>query len=85
VTDDIPTIYFVAGDVVRTRLAKTSTAITFTIPLIEVAAPGSTVAGSTYVWADVVANYATWTAVIAANATWSNLIDKVSNSVVIVP
>jgi hypothetical protein len=83
--DDIPTVYFVAGDVTRTQLAKTSTAITFTIPVIEVAAPGSTVAGATYVWSDVIANYASWTAVIAANPSWSNLIDKVSNSVVIVP
>lgn len=84
-TDDIPTLYFVAGDVTRTRLAKASTAITFTIPLIEVAAPGSTVAGATYTWADVIANYASWTAAMAANPSWSNLIDKVSNSVVIVP
>lgn len=85
VTDDIPTIYFVAGDVTRTRLAKASTAIEFTIPMIEVAAPGSTVAGATYVWSDVVATYATWTTTIAGSTSWSQLTDKVSNSVVIVP
>lgn len=86
-TDDIPTLYFVCGDVIRTRLAKGSTAVTFTIPVIEVAAPGSTVVGATYVWSDVVTNYATWTTVLAdpANTSWSNLQDKVSNSVVIVP
>lgn len=87
INDDIPTVYFVCGPVVRHRMAKGSTAITFTIPIIEVAAPGSTVAGATYIWSDVVAAYATWTTELAdpANTTWSNLIDKVSNSVVIVP
>lgn len=81
---DVPTVYAVTGDIDMTRLATGSTAITFTIPLTEVAAPGTSVHGDTYVWQDVINNYATWADVIAGNSSWSNLQDKVSDSVVIV-
>jgi len=83
--DAIPTIYFVAGDVSYVEDALSSGSYTFTIPVIEVAKPGSTVFGDLYFWSDVVANYATWTDVVAANATWSILMDRISTNSVIVP
>lgn len=81
---DVPTMYFVCGDFVRSRDAKGSTSQTFHVPVFEVAAPGSTVAGATYLWSDVIANYADWNAVIAANATWGDLINRISNTIIIV-
>lgn len=83
-TDLVPTVYFVAGDIVNNRPAKGHTAHTFTIPVTEVARPGNTVYGLTYVWQDVINNYADWNAVLAATPDWSSLINKVSNTVVIV-
>lgn len=82
--DDCPTLYFVCGDVVRSRDAKGSPSHTFHIPVFEVAAPGSTIAGATYLWSDVVATYVDWNAEIAANATWSDLINRINNTVIIV-
>jgi hypothetical protein len=80
-----PTLYAVAGDVVCLQDAKGSTSLTFQVPLTEVAKPDSSVFGQTYSWADVQANYATWADVIAGVSTWQNLMDKVSNSTIIVP
>lgn len=82
--DDVPTVYFVAGDVTKARDVKGNGSTTFTIPVTEVARPGNTVYGLTYVWQDVVNGYATWSDVLAGVATWSDLISKVSNTVVIV-
>lgn len=81
---DLPTLYFVCGDVVRSRDAKGSQSHTFHIPVFEVAAPGSTIAGATYLWSDVVATYADWNAVQVANATWNDLINRINNTVIIV-
>lgn len=85
VGDFVPTTYVVTGTVSYRQDAKGSDSLTFIIPMTEVAKPGATVYGDTYIWNDVVTQYATWSAVIAGVTTWSNLIDKVSNSVVIVP
>lgn len=85
-TGAVPTCYFVIdGDCVFTEDAVMSGSYTVTIPCREVAKPGSTVYGDTYIWNDVVTNYATWTDVLAAVSTWSNLIDKISTNSVIVP
>jgi hypothetical protein len=81
---DCPTLYFVCGDVARSRDAKGCASQTFHIPVFEVAAPGSTIAGATYLWSDVVATYADWNAEIAANATWADLINRINNTVIIV-
>lgn len=83
-TDIVPTVYFVAGDVVTGRPAKGHTAHTFTIPVTEVARPGNTVYGLTEVWQDVINTYADWNAVLSATPDWSSLINKVSTSIVIV-
>lgn len=82
--DDVPTLYFVCGDVTRLRDAKGSPSSTFRIPITEVAKPGSTVAGITYQWSDVYGTYVDWAATIAANATWADLINKISNTITIV-
>lgn len=82
--DDVPTLYFVAGDVTKTRLAFGSKSITFTIPATEVAKPGATVYGDTFIWNDVVNTYADWNAVVAGVTTWSNLVDKITQQDVIV-
>lgn len=82
----VPNLYFVCtGDISWDEDAELSQSFTFTLSCIEVAKPGATVYGDTYIWNDVVTSYATWTAVLAAVSTWSNLIDKISTSTVIVP
>lgn len=80
-----PTAYVVCGDVSLREDARASPSMTFTVPMTEVAKPGASVYGQTYAWSDVVANNVDWTAVVVGTSTWSNLIDRISNSVVIVP
>lgn len=56
-----------------------------TLPLREVAAPGSGVVGSASTWQTVIDTYATWSAVLAAKATWfalEQLVGSVSEVVV---
>ncbi|MGW3992226.1 hypothetical protein ACWEF6_01945 [Amycolatopsis sp. NPDC004772] len=81
----VPTLYAILGDITQTRPANTAKRRYFTIPLTEVAAPGSTVYADTYTYADVVADYATYADVIAGVATYSDLIDKISDNEVVVP
>lgn len=58
----------------------------FTLPLIEVAAPGAGVAGSTSTWQTVIDEYADWAAVVADKDTWLALIELVGNvNEVVVP
>jgi hypothetical protein len=83
-TYPMPTVYAVTGDVVQTRVSIGDDAITFTIPLTEVAAPGASVYGATNVWNDVVTNYATWSSLLSSVSSWDNLVNQVSNTTVIV-
>jgi hypothetical protein len=46
----------------------------FSLPLVEVAAPGPDVAGTISTWASVLAAYADWNAVLAAFPTWTDLL-----------
>jgi hypothetical protein len=81
----IPTLYFVAGDYSYKEDAKMTGSFTFTIPVKECAAPGSTVYGDTYIYADVLADFATYGDVLAGATSYSNLLDKVSDNSIIVP
>lgn len=83
--DQIPTVYFVAGDVGNNQDVTAGVNFTFSIPVTEVAKPGSAVLSSTTVWADIIADFASWSALIAAEATWSDVISRISDSDVIVP
>lgn len=85
-TSDIDTFYFTALSMSRNFDAPGSS-WSITVSAREVAQPAPAVYGSTYIWNDVVTNYATWTAVLAdpQNTSWSNLVDRISNSVIIVP
>jgi hypothetical protein len=58
----------------------------FTLPLREVAAPGSDVVGSTVTWQGVINTYASWTAVLAGEVDWLDLLTNVGTPAdVIVP
>ncbi|GHG97559.1 poly-gamma-glutamate hydrolase family protein [Amycolatopsis roodepoortensis] len=83
----VPTLYASIGDATqsRPRSSARSTRRYFDLPLTEVAAPASTVYSDTFVYADVLATYATIADVVAANPSYSALVDKVSDAVVIVP
>lgn len=83
----LPTCYVVLGDWKLRQDAKGSESMTIELPMTEVAKPGDAVYGDTYIWADVIADYATWSDVLAdpQNTSWSNLIDHVGDAEVIVP
>lgn len=81
----ITSVYAVTGDVTYRQDAKGSDSITFVVPLFEVAKPGPDVYGNSYIWNDVLTDYADWTAVLAAKTSWSNLISTISNGVIVVP
>jgi len=83
---DIDTFYFTALSLKRTLDAPMSS-WSVTVSAREVSQPAPAVYGSTYIWNDVTSNYASWTAVLAdpQNTSWSNLVDKISSSVIIVP
>jgi hypothetical protein len=84
-TGHLPTMYFVCKDVEQRQDVVGSDSITFTVPMTEVAKPGSAIYGDTTIWNDVVSDFATWSAVLAAEPTWADLIDRISDTEVIVP
>lgn len=58
----------------------------FTLPMVEVAAPGPDVIGSTVTWQGVLNAFATWQDVVNAKATWFDLLQSVGSPAdVIVP
>jgi hypothetical protein len=58
----------------------------FTLPLVEVAAPGASVTGSSSTWQTVINTYADWNAVLAAKDTWLELVELVGDvNEVVVP
>lgn len=83
---DIDTFYFTATSMKRAVDAPGGS-WSVTVAAREVSQPAPAVYGSTYTWNDVATDYATWTAVVAdpQNATWSNLVDRISDDVIIVP
>jgi hypothetical protein len=82
----IPTLYFVLGDVSNTMdTLYLSDSYTFDLDVIEVAKPPYTVYGNTSTWADIVSDFSTWADLLAAESTWSDVVDRVSDTDVIVP
>jgi hypothetical protein len=58
----------------------------FTLPCVEVAAPGPDIGGAEGAWASVLAAYGGWAAVKAAFPTWADLKALIGDpSEVIVP
>jgi len=58
----------------------------FRLPLREVAAPGSTVVGSTITWQGVLNSYATWQDVVTGETSWFDLMQNIGTPAdVIVP
>lgn|SRR5215217_1325228 len=84
--EQVPTMYAVIRDITVSKNSMFTEWRQFTLPLVEVAAPGVTIAGDTILWLDVVATYATWADVVTAKSSWSNLQDSIADSgEVIVP
>lgn len=89
-TSPIATAYVAIDDVVRRQPLTGSRCgndwRVFTLPVIEVNAPGADIVGSVGTWQTVVNTYATWSDVIANHATWADLLTLVgSTDDVIVP
>lgn len=83
---ELPSAYLrVAGSSARRPHVRASSRV-FSLPVIEVAAPGPDVVGATSTWQTVLNSYPTWAAVLAANATWADLLARIAPpSEVIVP
>ena len=58
---------------------------TWTLPMIEVDPPASTVVGATATWQTVIDTYATWADVILAHPTWADVLELVASPDEIVP
>lgn len=85
---DIPAGYVSVGDVELARVSRplSDDRRLFSIPLVECAAPGPDVVGSTSTWASLLAAYGSWTALLAAFPTWQDVLDYVADAdTVIVP
>jgi hypothetical protein len=83
---DIDTFYFTATALKRAVDAPGGS-WSVTVSAREVSQPAPAVYGSTYIWNDVATDYASWTSVLAdpQNATWSNLVDRISDDIIVVP
>jgi hypothetical protein len=56
------------------------------LPLTEVAAPASSVVGTTYTWQGVINDYSSWADLIADNTTWADLLEHIGDPTdVVVP
>lgn len=82
--DDLGTFYFTVLSMSR-KPDTLRGSWTLSVDVRVVSQPSPSVYGATYIWNDVVTNYATWNDVQAGVASWSNLVDKVSNSTIVVP
>jgi hypothetical protein len=70
----------------RSRFGHVSPRRYFTLPVIEVAAPGADIVGATSTWETLVAEFGTWANVLATFGTWADVVEYVSDpSVVVVP
>ncbi len=84
----VPTggVFLMAGPVLVERPAPPSLLQFTNISVVEVAAPGPDVVGTTATWQTVIGGYATWSALIAAKPSWGHLLDLVGDpSEVLVP
>ena len=70
----LKSLYAVIGDV-----KYDDEALTYELPLTEVAAPAGTIVGDTVLWSDIVASFATWADLIAAEPTWSDVLSRIGN------
>lgn len=84
-SNDVDTVYFSTLSLKRKPDALRSS-WTITVEARVTGQPAPAVYGSTYTWADVVADYASWTALVSdpQNTSWSNVVDKISNDVIVV-
>lgn len=84
--EHLPGGYFAVGDVSRKPTLRRSPRRIWSVPLTQVAAPGSAVIGSAYTISSMLAEYATISAVMAGNATIAALLQRTGTpSDVIVP
>jgi hypothetical protein len=72
----IPGGYFAVGDVYRLPTIRLSPRRVWTVPLTEVAQPGTSVVSTAYTISSMLAEYATISAVMAGNATIALLLDR---------
>jgi hypothetical protein len=74
----VPGGYVRVGDTSQRRPHVRAVTGVFTLPVVEVAAPGPDVVGAVSTWATVLASYATWSDLLAANATWADLLARIA-------
>ena len=66
-------MYVVVGDTEYDDELQVST-----LPMIEVAAPSPEIVGSTVLWGNIVAQFASWSELVEAEQTWSDVLNIVA-------
>lgn len=74
-----PAGYVAIGDAERSAHPLRPNRVTWTLPCVEVAAPGPDVVGTAVTWQTVIDAYATWADVMAAHATWASLLTLIGS------
>jgi len=69
----VPSMYVVVGDTEYDDEMQVGT-----LPMIEVAAPSPDIVGSTVLWGNIVAQFASWSELVEAEQTWSDVLNIVA-------
>lgn len=79
--------FLVGGLTARRALASAKSPRRYhELPLEEVSAPSPVIVGTTVLWSNVIASFATWADLIAAEPTWGDVMDRIGTpSDVVVP
>lgn len=83
--NDVDTVYVSVLSFTR-KLDAFRSSWTISVQGRVTGSPAPAVYGATYVWTDVVSDYASWTTLLAdpQNTSWSNVTDKISDDVIVV-
>lgn len=73
----VDTMYVQVGNVTQEQPSRYSEVRLFDLDMVEVAAPGPDLVGSTITWSGVVNNFATWEEVVTDVSTWNDLLSIV--------
>ncbi|MEU0467216.1 hypothetical protein ABZ215_24715 [Amycolatopsis sp. NPDC006131] len=71
--------YYVIGDITMDRHSKRTKRRFFDLPLTEVAAPAGTIVGSTVLYADILATFATYADLLAAEPQYADVLDRIAD------
>lgn len=75
----LETAYVVADTTRRRRQSPANGRNLFSVPLIEVAAPGPEIVGATVSWQSIISAFATWSDLMAVEPTWNDVLERIGS------